>query len=161
MPKAGFWARFAALLIDGIIVGLFSIPAFIAIQAGPTEIETCSVDESGDVQFGEPDNALCEVPTTGTWVMFGALQVAAVVGTLAYYGIMEGKGTQTVGKKALGIRVVDINTGEPIGVGRDIGRQFARILSAIPCYLGYFWMLWDDQKQAWHDKIVSDVVVKA
>jgi len=35
----------------------------------------------------------------------------------------------------------------------------AKILSAIPCLLGYFWMLWDPQKQTWHDKIVGSIVV--
>ena len=29
------------------------------------------------------------------------------------------------------------------------------------CYLGYLWMLWDKDKQTWHDKIVSTVVVRA
>lgn len=160
-PKAGWWSRFAALLIDAIIIGLFSVPAIIALQAGPTEIETCSVDESGDIQFDQPDNAICEVPTAGTWVMFGLLEVAAFVGAVAYFGIMEGKGTQTLGKKALGIRVVDVTTGQPLGLGRGIGRYFGRILSALPCYLGYLWPLWDQQKQAFHDKVVNSVVVKA
>jgi uncharacterized RDD family membrane protein YckC len=161
MVKAGWWSRFAALLIDLLLLSLLSVPALVVIREGPHEIKTCSVDESGTITVGEEINAICEVPTAGTWVAFGLLQVAALAGTLAYWGILEGKRTQSLGKKALGIRVVDINTGLPIGVGRDIGRQFARILSAIPCYLGYFWPLWDEQKQAWHDKIVSDVVVKA
>ena len=25
--------------------------------------------------------------------------------------------------------------------------------------LGYFWMLWDREKQTWHDKFANDVVV--
>jgi hypothetical protein len=28
------------------------------------------------------------------------------------------------------------------------------------CYLGYLWMLWDDQKQTWHDKIVDSAVIR-
>ncbi len=27
--------------------------------------------------------------------------------------------------------------------------------------LGYLWMLWDDDKQTWHDKMVRSIVVKA
>ena len=27
------------------------------------------------------------------------------------------------------------------------------------CYLGYFWMLWDGEKQTWHDKLATTVVV--
>jgi uncharacterized RDD family membrane protein YckC len=50
-------------------------------------------------------------------------------------------------------------TGGSIGFGRAVLRYFARIISIIPCCLGYFWMLWDKERQTWHDKLISDVVV--
>ena len=79
---------------------------------------------------------------------------------IAYFAYFEGgpRG-QTIGKMALGIRVVDFNTGGPIGYGRGVIRYLARILSAIVCFLGYLWMLWDKEKQTWHDKIATTVVV--
>lgn len=79
---------------------------------------------------------------------------------VAYFSILEGgpRG-QTLGKQALGIRVVDHRSGGPIGYGRGVLRYFARILSALACLLGYLWMLWDREKQCWHDKIASDFVV--
>ena len=79
---------------------------------------------------------------------------------IAYFAYFEGgpRG-QTLGKMALGIRVVDFNTGGPIGYGRGVVRYLARILSAIVCFLGYLWMLWDKEKQCWHDKIATTVVV--
>jgi uncharacterized RDD family membrane protein YckC len=79
---------------------------------------------------------------------------------IGYYGWLEGSTSgQTVGKKMMGIRVYDLRQGGPIGTGRAIGRYFARIISTIPCLLGYFWMLWDGEKQTWHDKLVGSVVV--
>jgi uncharacterized RDD family membrane protein YckC len=79
---------------------------------------------------------------------------------LAYYIYLEGSPSgQTVGKRVLNIRVVDFETGGPLGYGRAALRYVARIVSAIPCLLGYFWMLWDPQKQTWHDKIATTVVV--
>jgi serine/threonine-protein kinase len=79
---------------------------------------------------------------------------------IAYYGWLEGSPSgQTVGKRVMNIRVYDLRQGGPIGTGRAIGRYFARILSTIPCLLGYFWMLWDKEKQTWHDKLVGSVVV--
>ena len=79
---------------------------------------------------------------------------------IAYFGYLEGSASgQTLGKRAAGIRVIDYETGGSIGFGRAVVRYFARILSALPCLLGYFWMLWDKEKQTWHDKIVGDVVV--
>jgi uncharacterized RDD family membrane protein YckC len=85
--------------------------------------------------------------------------IALVVG-IGYYGWLEGSTSgQTVGKKMMGIRVYDLRQGGPIGTGRAVGRYFARIISTIPCLLGYFWMLWDGEKQTWHDKLVGSVVV--
>ena len=79
---------------------------------------------------------------------------------VAYFGYLEGSNSgQTLGKRALGIRVIDFNTGGPIGFGRAVIRYFGRMVSAIPCLLGYFWMLWDKEKQTWHDKFANDVVV--
>lgn len=79
---------------------------------------------------------------------------------LAYVAYLEGGPSgQTIGKKVMNIRVIDAESGGPIGYGRAILRYFAKFLSAIPCALGYFWMLWDDNKQTWHDKITADVVV--
>jgi len=85
--------------------------------------------------------------------------LVSFVGGLAYYIYLEGSPSgQTVGKKVMSIRVVT-EAGGPLGYGAATGRYFARILSAIPCGLGYFWMLWDDKKQTWHDKLVHTTVV--
>jgi uncharacterized RDD family membrane protein YckC len=45
------------------------------------------------------------------------------------------------------------------GYGRALLRYIGRIVSTIPCLLGYFWMLWDGEKQTWHDKFAGSVVV--
>ena len=79
---------------------------------------------------------------------------------LAYLTYFEGSPSgQTVGKKAMGIRVIDFRTGGSIGYGRAFIRWIGRYVSAIPCLLGYLWMLWDKEKQTWHDKMANDVVV--
>lgn len=160
--KAGFWARFAALLIDGLVTSLFWVPAYLAVLFGPTRTTTCTVEDGTVTGFGDDANALCDVPTTGTWVLFTVLAIAALVGAIVYYAKLEGGPSgATLGKRALGIKVVDKYTGGPIGTGRGVGRYFARILSALVCYLGYLWMLWDPEKQCWHDKMVNDYVVQA
>ena len=80
--------------------------------------------------------------------------------TIAYLTYLEGSTSgQTVGKKAMGIRVIDFQTGGPIGYGRAFIRWIGRYVSAIACLLGYFWMLWDKEKQTWHDKFANAVVV--
>jgi uncharacterized RDD family membrane protein YckC len=129
-PRAGFWRRFAALLIDGLVVG---IPALVLIGIGA----------------GVNSGALLVVG----WLL-------GAVGGIAYeiYFIGSPSG-QTPGKRALGIRVVDFATGGPIGYGRSTLRLIGRYISAVVCYLGYLWMLWDREKQCWHDKMANDVVV--
>jgi uncharacterized RDD family membrane protein YckC len=90
----------------------------------------------------------------------GAAYGLALLFSLVYLTYLEGSPSgQTVGKKLLGIRVIDFATGGPIGYGRAFLRWLGRILSSIPLYLGYLWMLWDKEKQTWHDKIANCVVV--
>jgi uncharacterized RDD family membrane protein YckC len=88
------------------------------------------------------------------------IYVLVAVISLAYLVYFEGSPSgQTAGKRLLGIRVIDFSTGGPIGYGRAAIRAVARYISQIPCYLGYLWMLWDKEKQTWHDKLANDVVV--
>ncbi|MBV8386499.1 MAG: RDD family protein [Acidimicrobiia bacterium] len=77
-----------------------------------------------------------------------------------YFGYFEGgPAGQTIGKLALGIRTVRQDTGGPLGWGTALLRNLCRIISALPCLLGYFWMLWDPEKMTWHDKLSQTVVV--
>ena len=99
----------------------------------------------------------------GILTAFSDREVASGVGTLvglAYFTYFEGSASgQTVGKRALGIRVIDFQGRGSIGYGRAFIRWISRILSTIPCLLGYLWMLWDREKQTWHDKLATTVVV--
>jgi uncharacterized RDD family membrane protein YckC len=122
-PRAGFFIRLGAWLIDVVLLGIVSVVIDLIV---------------GQAAGGA---------------------VGLLVG-IAYYGYLEGSNSgQTIGKRVVGIRVIDFNTGGPIGFGRAVIRYFGRIVSIIACFLGYLWMLWDKEKQTWHDKFASDVVV--
>jgi uncharacterized RDD family membrane protein YckC len=136
---SGFWRRVGAALIDGL---LLSVPTgIIGAIAGAGQF-------NAGVSYGY---------APGVSALLNLLNT--VIG-VAYYAILEGTRGQTVGKMAVGIKVVDADTGGFIGIPRGIGRYFARILSAIVLGLGYLWMLWDARKQCWHDKLVRSVVVR-
>lgn len=57
--------------------------------------------------------------------------------------IMQGRTGQSWGKQALGLKLLRMDNGQPIGGGMAFVRDLAHILDAIPCYLGYLWPLWD------------------
>lgn len=122
-PRAGFWRRFAAAFLDGIIFSLLNIILKGALSQG------------------------------------AAVAIGLVAG-IAYFTLLEGGSRgQTLGKQALGIRVISFDTGGPIGYGRAFIRYVGRIVSFVCLLLGYLWMLWDKEKQCWHDKFAGDVVV--
>ncbi len=162
---AGFWPRCAALLIDlGLdlaVIGLFMIPALVAVRLLPREMRPCTVGRQGEIGFGGRPNATCSVASDQAPVLVVAFLALALVAIVIYYATLEGGASgQTVGKRALGIRVVDKVDGGPIGTSRGVGRWFARLLSTFSFGLGYLWMLWDPHMQTWHDKVVDSYVVK-
>jgi uncharacterized RDD family membrane protein YckC len=90
----------------------------------------------------------------------GAGNVLGLVVSLAYFTLfVGGRRGQTPGMSALGIRVISFDGSGSIGYGRAAIRWIGGYVSAIPLLLGFFWMLWDKEKQCWHDKFASDVVV--
>ena len=67
---------------------------------------------------------------------------------------------QSPGKIAIGIKIVKTD-GRPIGFGTTLLREvIGKIISSIIILLGYIWILFDGQRQGWHDKIASTYVVK-
>lgn len=79
--------------------------------------------------------------------------IAYVVGLWTYWG------GQTVGKKAMGIKVVKTD-GSAFGLVPAIIRYVGYIISGIVFLLGFIWILFDADKQGWHDKIAGTYVVK-
>ena len=65
---------------------------------------------------------------------------------------------QTPGKLLMGVRVSQM-TGQPLTIRRAALRYVGYWLSAIPFGLGFFWVLMDDRRQAWHDKLAGTYVV--
>ena len=67
---------------------------------------------------------------------------------------------QSPGKIAIGIKIVRTD-GSSIGIGTTLMREIiGKIVSTIFIFLGYIWILFDGQRQGWHDKISSTYVVK-
>ena len=59
----------------------------------------------------------------------------------------------------MGIRLVGVTSGRPIGAGLSFVRQFAHIFDSLVCYLGWLWPLWDSRNQTLADKVMNTVVL--
>ena len=91
---------------------------------------------------------------------FGAgYGIGVAVAGVYFTGMIGAPRGQTLGQMALGIRVIDFGSGGPIGYGRAFIRWVVSYISGVVILLGYLWMLWDREKQCWHDKVANDVVV--
>jgi len=66
---------------------------------------------------------------------------------------------QSPGYMATGIRVISMDGTGSIGYGRAFLRWLVSLPSYMVLWLGYFWMLWDREKQTWFDKASNSVVV--
>ena len=67
---------------------------------------------------------------------------------------------QSPGKMAIGIKIIKTD-GRSIGIGTTLLREIiGKFISSIIILLGYIWILFDGQRQGWHDKISGTYVVK-
>lgn len=151
---AGYGKRVVGYIIDYLVVLPFLILGFVLIVTGDTELARCS-DGIG----------LCEEPTGSTLLLGFSVMALSVPLWFAYHA-WEGATGKTLGKLAVGIRLVDHRTMEPVGAWRGIGRGVVEsLISQFSCGLGslldLLWPAWDDKNQSLHDKALSSVVVEA
>jgi uncharacterized RDD family membrane protein YckC len=145
---SGWWRRVGASFIDGMVLWI-PLTAIFAI------IDSDTVD-----------------PTKNTTTSLDLVQVlvGAVVTAVYFMVVMTAWNGQTVGKRALEIRVVR-EDGQPMDPKFAFYRQtlvigvlfswLALLLLYIPTFFNYLWPLWDEKHQALHDKIVHSRVVRA
>jgi uncharacterized RDD family membrane protein YckC len=85
--------------------------------------------------------------------------VSLVIG-VAYYTYFWSSTGQTLGKMAMNLKVVKADGSGLVDIGGGVIRYVGYIISGIPLFLGYFWVLWDGKHDAWHDKIAGTKVIK-
>ena len=129
---AGFWRRFAAWVIDAAVV--WTAAAAVVVVFSP---------------WGEPWRDIDGLPAVLFWI----------VGPWLYWALMESSPTQaTLGKMTLGIIVTDTQ-GKRVSFGRATGRHWAKIISALILFIGFFMAGFTSRKQALHDIIADCLVV--
>lgn len=78
---------------------------------------------------------------------------------LVYLAIMWAWKSTTVGNTIFNLKVQRTD-GSPLNLSVAVVRALAVILSIAPLGLGFFWMVWDENRQTWHDRIAGTRVVR-
>ncbi|MEV4416637.1 RDD family protein [Catellatospora sp. NPDC049609] len=168
LPLASFGDRLLAFLLDGLIAGVISmvvtLPAsFIWIFSFVATIEESAGDYDVYGQPVPPDFLALFGPMM---IFFAVVFGFTLVFTYLYYVEYQlRKGGQTVGKKALKIRIVMANPAEALTRGALTKRwAVERVVGLFVPFFSYldgFWQLWDKPlQQCLHDKAARTVVVK-
>ncbi|MFV2060327.1 MAG: RDD family protein [Gammaproteobacteria bacterium] len=129
---AGFWRRLAATLIDFSLLLTLLLPVYLLVKGLPLTVSFIS----------------------NHW----AFNLTWFVALVIFWGVMGA----TPGKRLLNCKIVKINKDNSVS---DINfvtallRALAYIISAIPIYLGFFWIAFDNKKRGFHDLMLNTVVI--
>lgn len=143
---AGFFSRFEAFVVDLVILVIVQLVAssfiqtilrFFRLTGLVTRIQAWLENSTIDLAVGS------------------ALMALFVIAYFTFFWTLVGF---TPGKAILGLKVVKRDGNKP-SFFRSLLRFFAYWVSAIPIFLGFFWVLWDSKRQGWHDKIAGTQVI--
>ncbi len=152
---AGWWPRVGATLIDWVIVGIGAVELTVALTA-PFSIGFFGGDDIGFASL-----------VVGFLI---AIVCVSIVALLYAPALMARTNGQTLGKMALGIRVVRAN-GRRVDFGWAMLREVAvkallfgvagGLTGGLAQLADYLWPLWDEENRALHDMIVDSRVIRA
>jgi uncharacterized RDD family membrane protein YckC len=128
---ASVWERGLAFALDALVLGIVTVP-LNPVLYGP----------------GLAPSVASGLFSAGTLVAF------------AWVTFFEGRYGSAPGKRVLRLKVVDPSDGTEIGYRRALVRRLGWLASIAPLYLGLAWMLWDPQRQTFHDKLARSIVIR-
>lgn len=155
LEYAGFWLRFAAIFVDGLIIGIpvMIVSAVIGGMIGFSYGVTHPGQKFGFLDSGGTLNPIFIVMELG-------VSAFSLVVRWLYFALQESSSAQaTVGKRVMGIKVINLQGGR-IGFGQASGRFFSKLLSGAILCIGYIMAGFTERKQALHDMIAGTLVVK-
>lgn len=136
MSYAGFWKRFAATIIDSLLIMI----AWIIIGLLIIVMVTGGIDD-----FSVFDDM--------------GFKLGGIIFSWIYYAVMESSPMQgTLGKMALSIKVTDLK-GTRVGFGKATGRYFGQFISGLILQIGYIMVAFTQKKQGLHDMMAGCLVV--
>jgi uncharacterized RDD family membrane protein YckC len=142
---AGFWIRFLARLIDGVLLAVVGViirlPLALMLGLSPRGAGSIAV-----------------LPVAiGLIGVMTLINIGIAVAYEVYFVSTKGA---TLGKQVLGLKIVRADGG-PIPLNLAVGRYFAMWISSITLGIGYIIAGFDPEKRALHDRICETRVIHA
>ncbi len=149
MVKIGFWKRAVAITIDLVFLDVSTKISLLPLKR--------SID-LGDIIPAD----LFSMDTFQAKVFLLYVILYLFVGlilSLVYFTYFHSATGQSIGKGLLKIKAIQ-TSGEPLNFKIAFIRWGGYFISGLAMYLGFLWVLFDKNKQGWHDKIAGTYVVK-
>ena len=138
----GFWIRFVALVIDGILLavvnGILTVPLRL-VGIGGMMTDSAAA-------FG-----------AGMGLLGFSILVSMAIGIVYNVYFISTRGA-TVGKMLLGLKIIR-SDGSPVSAGRALGRYLAQFVSGMILGIGYIIAAFDSEKRALHDHLADTRVI--
>ncbi len=139
-PKAGFIQRFSARIIDGLILlALLCISVFVSAII---------------IMAAGNDPTLIFLPALFLYL------IHLFIFEPVYWIYFTATKGQTIGKQLRKIKIYTIEGNTPVGWKKSILRYFAYWISLYSFLLGLLWIIFDKNKQSWHDKFADTFTVR-
>ncbi len=145
-PYAGFWIRFVAKFIDGLILFVPQMMLQMAV--------TMAVGARGSFSTSGHSGNVDLAPVLAMLISM----VLSILIQATYNILLVSNYGATWGKMAVGLRIVN-EDGSKLTTGKAVGRFFAEMVSGLTLYIGYIIAGFDDEKRALHDHICATRVI--
>ena len=139
MEFAGFWIRFGAKVIDGLLLWVVYMTISVALSVA--------------IAYAGNQNPVMSA------VLAISIFLIEIGISMAYSVYFVGKHGATPGKMALGLKIV-MSDGTNLNYGMATKRFFAEMLSAFTMYIGYLLAAFDEEKRSLHDRICDTRVIR-
>lgn len=141
---AATWQRFVALVCDSVLLWVLGLAVAVVISAVALYVVP------GGIRINWLGESMTDVME---WLILLPTSVL-------YYALQESSAAQgTLGKRAVGIRVTDLE-GRRLTFGRSLGRAIGRWLSYSALLVGFLIQPFTVRKQALHDLLAGTIVVR-
>lgn len=146
---AGFWIRFLASVVDGIILNMISMAVTVI------GLFVWSWGADGSISFTDSPDLLFEAYAS----ISGLIAFFMLAVNIVYYTLFHAGSGQTPGKMLMRIRVVRTD-GRRLSIGAAFLRWVGYLVSMLFFCLGFLWVGLNRSKRGWHDYLAGSKVIR-